>query len=251
MTARDEVIEIPNGLSEQVRGILRRTGIKGLNLDNAEELGAIDRISYMLCLMHACISAGYRVYGQVDYMLETLHGKRHEISRACNQFEKDYKRFMDFWRQNYQTADVIQDMNRETEDLYHQVMRWALLPEKWELGEPIHTTDDTDVIIKVETDDSELKFKRSMVESEVIGEPEESWCVTRLTMATKDQKTVYEDMDKSSAQMSAKRLSADDPENIYTATILQTFTEKRTDALPMKAYQAGEVVGNIGKEFKQ
>ena len=61
MTARDEVIEIPNGLSEQVRGILRRTGIKGLNLDNAEELGAIDRISYMLCLMHACISAGYRV----------------------------------------------------------------------------------------------------------------------------------------------------------------------------------------------
>ena len=51
--------------------------------------------------------------------------------------------------------------------------------------------------------------------------------------------------------MSAKRLSADDPENIYTATILQTFTEKRTDALPMKVYQAGEVVGNIGKEFKK
>lgn len=251
MSARDEVIEIPNGVSEQVRGILQRTGIKGLNLDNAEELGAIDRISYMLCLMHACISAGYRVYGMVDYMLEMLHGKKHEISRACNQFEKDYKRFMDFWRQNYQSAEAIQDMNRETEDLYHQVMRWALLPEKWELGDPIHAVDDTDVVIRVETEKSELKFKRSTVESETEVEPEESWCVTKLTMADKKQMTVYENMDKASAQMSAKRLSADDPENIYTATILQTFNERRTDALPMKVYMAGEVVGRIGQEFKE
>jgi hypothetical protein len=252
MRQNDEVIEIPNGLSEEVAITISKAGIAGLDVEKAEELGAIDRISYMLCLMHACISAAYRVFGQVDWMLNMLHGRKHLISRTCNQFEKDFTSFLNFWRQQgFQSKEGTLEMNTETELLYHQVMRWAQLPEQWSLGDPQHVEDDSDVFISVDMNDRILKFHRSTVESEMLSEISEKWCVTKLDVKTKEQTTIYEDMDKASAQMSAKRLSSDDKENIYTATILRTFDERRTDALPMRAYRDGNEVGRIGKEFKQ
>lgn len=252
MKTKDEVIEIPNGLSEQVRAAISRAGIAGLDIEKAQELGAVDRISYMLCLMHACVSAAYRVFGQVDWMLNMLNGRKHEISKACNQYEKDFARFLNFWRQHgFQSKDGTLEMNVETELLYHQVMRWAQLPEDWKLGDAQHTEEDTDVLIKIDFPDRELKFHRTTIESEALSDVSESWCVTKFDVNTKVQETVYCNMDKSSAQMSAKRLSSEDGENIYTASILRTYSERRTDALPMKAYQKGGLVGKIGKEFKE
>ena len=252
MKQRDEVIEIPNGLSEQVRCAIEKVHIAGLDVEKAKELGAIDRISYMLCLMHACISVSYRVFGQVDWMLNMLHGRKHLISRACNQFEKDFTSFLNFWRQQgFQTKDGTLEMNTETELLYHQVMRWAQLPERWELGDPQHVEDDCDVLVKVDMPDRELKFHRTTVESELLADPEDTWCVTKLEVATKVQTTVYDHMDKASAKMCAKRLSSEDAENIYTASILRTYEERRTEAMPMAAYQCGSEVGRIGKEFKE
>lgn len=247
----EEVIEITNAISEQVTTIIKTTGIYGLDIRKAQELGAIDRISNMLCLMHSCICVAYRIYGNVDYILETLHGKKHEINRACKQFEKDYERFINFWRRTYQTTEGAMEMNRETENLYHQVMRWAQLPELWQLGDSQHTEDETDVLVYVPLEDRDLKLHRTTIESEVLSEPDEKWCVTRIAPSHKQQTTVYVDIDKASAQMSAKRLSADDPDNIYTATILCTTDERRTDAIPMKAYIGGECIGKIGKEFRK
>ena len=246
----EEVIEIPNGLSEQVKHAIKKVGIYGLDIEKAQELGVIDRISYMLCLMHTCISTGYMIYADVGYMLDTLHGKKHEISKACNQFERSVEKFMAFWSSNYQTLQGVREMNRETDALYHLVMKWAQLDEQWELGKPIHVENDADTFVKIDLGDRDLKIKRTTVDSETIGDINETWCVTKLDMASKQQKTVYRNMAKADAQMSAKRLSAEDKDNIYTATILQTITEKRTDALPMKAYMGGDVAGRIGKEFR-
>lgn len=252
MKERDEVIEIPNGLSEQVRCAINRAGVAGLDVEKANELGAIDRISYMLCLMHACISVSYRVFGQVDWMLNMLHGRKHLISRACNQFEKDFTSFLNFWRQQgFQTKDGTLEMNTETELLYHNVMRWAQLPEQWSFGDKQLLDDDYDVLVKVDMPDRELKFHRTTVESEPLADVSDTWCVTKLDIKTKKQETVYQDMDKGSAKMCAKRLSSEDAENVYTASILRTYEERRTEALPMAAYQGGSEVGRIGREFKE
>ena len=252
MKERDEVIEIPNGLSEQVRCAIEKAGIAGLDIEKAQELGAIDRISYMLCLMHACVSAAYRVFGQVDLMLNMLHGRKHLISRTCNQFEKDFTSFLNFWRQQgFQTKDGTLEMNTETELLYHQVMRWAQLPERWELGDPQHVEDDCDVLVKVDLPDRELKFHRTTVDCEPLSDVTDEWCVTKFDIKTKKQETVFQNMDKASAKMCAKRMSNDDAENIYTASILRTYEERRIEAMPMAAYQGGSEVGRIGKEFKE
>lgn len=252
MTAKEEVIEIENGVAENVTKLLKQAGIYGLDIEKAEELGAIDRISYMLCTMHACVSVAYSIFGQVDTMLTVLHGRKHDISKACNKFERDYEKFIKFWTQHgYQSIDSVHQMNTETEMLYHQVMRWAQLPEQWQLGDPQHVEDDTDVMISVDMGDRFLKFHRSTVDEEPLSEASETWCVTKLDVDTKVQTTVYQDMDKASAQMSAKRLSAEDTKNIYTASILHTVEVRRTDALPMKAYRGGDIVGKVGKEFKE
>ena len=162
---KDEVIDIPNGLQEDVKRIIKKVGVYGLDVEKAQELGVIDRISYMLCLMHTCISTGYMIYADVGYMLDTLHGKKHEISKACNQFERSVEKFMAFWSSNYQTLQGVREMNRETDTLYHLVMKWAQLDEQWELGKPIHVENDTDTFVKVDLGDRDLKIKRTTVES--------------------------------------------------------------------------------------
>ena len=246
----EEFIEIHNGIEEEVKHNIKAVNIAGLDLKKAEELGVFMRISYMLCLMHNCIAAAYRIYGNVDYMLELIHGKKHEINKTCKQFEKDYERFMKFWR-HYQSDDAVQDQNEENEKLYHQIMRWAQFPENWKLGDEQHIDDDKEVLIRIALENCFLKLGKGFVDGEQLAEPVDKWAVTRLNPKTHEQITVHTDMDKASAQMCAKRLSAEDAENIYTATILRTIEERRTDALPMKAYKGGEVVGKIGKVFKK
>jgi hypothetical protein len=52
-------------------------------------------------------------------------------------------------------------------------------------------------------------------------------------------------MDKSSAVMSAKRLSANDGEDYYIASFVTDIEEKRTDVHPYKVYKDGEEVGTV------
>jgi hypothetical protein len=58
-------------------------------------------------------------------------------------------------------------------------------------------------------------------------------------------------MDKASAQMVAKRLSADDKENVYIASRILQYTQKVKEVLPEKAYRGNEVIGNTRKVLKK
>lgn len=248
----EEVIEIPNVISENVREQVKTAGVRGLSLEKATELGCFDRISYLTCTFHACVCAAYRIFGQVDYLLSQMQSKRHEIKKACNDYEQAYDKFIRFWRDGgYQNAEGIKEMNSEIEALYHQVMKWAQLPEQWQLGEPQHLADATDVMLKVDMPDKLYKFHRTTVETESLADVEEDYCVTKLDVSEKRQVTVQVGMDKASAQMVAKRLSAEDPENIYTASMIQTFTERRTEIAPIKAYVNNKVAGSVRKVFRK
>ena len=57
-------------------------------------------------------------------------------------------------------------------------------------------------------------------------------------------------MDKASAMMVAKRLSADDTTNIYTASMVRDYMERKTEITPYKAYKANETVGRLTKMQK-
>ena len=247
----EEIIEIQDGVQqEKVKEIIKKLNIAGLDFEKCCQLGVYERISNMLSLMHCLIATAYRVYGNVDCMMESIHGKKHEVNKVCKQFEKDYERFMSFWRGRYQSVSGVQEQNEESEKLFHQVMRWAQFPEDWGLGDKQHIDNDNDVMICIQLDDYLLKLRKGYIENEQLTEPVDRWAVTKLNPETSIQETVYTDIDKASAQMSAKRLSAEDTANIYTATILRTVEERRIDVLPMRAYKGGEVVGKIGKILK-
>lgn len=247
----EEILEIPNGIAEEAKECVKTAGVKGLSLEKATELGCFDRISYLTCVFHSCVCVAYRIFGQVDYLLTEMGGKRHEIKQACNKFEEACDKFIAFWKSGgYQTTEGIIEMNQEIETLYHQVMRWAQIPEVWQLGDPQHIEDDADVLLRVELPDKTYKFHRTLVDSEALADVEENYCVTKLSLKEQKQVTVEMDMDKASAQMVAKRLSAEDPENIYTASMLQTISEKRVEIAPVKAYKANKVVGSVRKVFK-
>jgi hypothetical protein len=202
--------------------------------------------------MHACICAAYRIYGGVDYLLTEIGAKRHEIKLVCNQFEKDFDRFLVFWaREGYQTSDGRLDMNKETEALYLNVMRWAQLPLSWSLGDPQHVEDAVDVVIKIEIGDRVLKFHRTVEKSEMLSDVEESWCVSRVDTQTLQQVVVEDGLDRGLAQMIAKRMSAEDADRVYTATKIETITERRIEACPIKAYIGGQTVGDVRKVFKK
>ena len=52
-------------------------------------------------------------------------------------------------------------------------------------------------------------------------------------------------MDKASALIVAKRLSDENPDNIYSASIIRDLVEKRTEVMPFKAFKGNETVGKI------
>ena len=55
-------------------------------------------------------------------------------------------------------------------------------------------------------------------------------------------------MDKASALMVAKRMSVDDPYNIYTASMVREQMVRSTVVTPFKAFKANETIGRITKQ---
>jgi len=225
---------------------IRTTGVRGLSFENAKELGFFTRISNLLCVTHAAIMAANRVYGGVDYLLSEFGGRRNDIAKAMSDYEKAFTKFTDFWTGYYAHGNAGIEVNEETETLFRRIMEWAQLPYKWELGDPQRIEDDgLDVAIRVNVGDKQYTFRNTVVDGKTVGEPKESWCVTKYDTREHTQTCVEQDMDKASAIMVAKRLSAEDRDNIYTASVVRDYVEKKTEVTPFKAYKANETVGRL------
>ena len=235
-------------VADDVEKKIRTTGVKGLDFEKAKELGFFNRISNLLCATHASIMAAYRIYGGVDYLLSEFGGRKNEIAREMGVFEKSFTRFINFWTDYYAHGGAAREVNEETEVLFRRIMAWAQLPMTWELGGKQRTDDDDlDVAIRIDTDEKQYTFRNNTVNTELVGEAEESWCVTKYDVREHKQTTVEENMDKASAMMVAKRLSAEDADNIYTASVVRDYMERKTDITPYKAYKANETVGRLTK----
>lgn len=236
-----------NVVADDVEKKIRTTGVKGLDFEKAKELGFFNRISNLLCATHASIMAAYRIYGGVDYLLSEFGGRKNEIAREMGVFEKSFTRFINFWTDYYAHGGAAREVNEETEVLFRRIMAWAQLPMTWELGGKQRTDDDLDVAIRINTEEKQYTFRKNTVNTELVGEAEESWCVTKYDVREHKQTTVEENMDKASAMMVAKRLSAKDADNIYTASVVRDYMERKTDITPFKAYKANETVGRLTK----
>jgi hypothetical protein len=142
-------------------------------------------------------------------------------------------------------------VNEETETLFRRIMEWAQLPMAWNLGDPQRVEDNgIDVAIRINTDEKQYTFRQTVLDGDIVGESEESWCVTKYDTKEHVQTSIEEGMDKASAMMVAKRLSQEDAENIYTASVVRTYMERKTEVTPFKAYKANETVGRLMKQFK-
>ena len=239
-------------VADDVEKKIRTTGVKGLDFGKAKELGFFSRISNLLCATHASIMAAYRIYGGVDYLLSEFGGRKNEIAREMNAFEKAFTRFINFWTMYYSNGDAGIEVNEETEVLFRKIMGWAQLPMSWNLGDKQRVDDDDlDVAIRINLPNGkQYTFKKNTVCTDMVGESEESWCVTKYDVKLHKQTTIEERMDKASAMMVAKRLSTDDKENIYTASVVRNYMERKTDITPYKAYMANETVGRLTKQNK-
>ena len=236
----DESVTIVKDVEKKVKTV----GVRGLDFNQAKELGLFQRISNTLCVVHSCIVAAYRVYGDADYLLSEIGAKKNEIAKAMNDYVRAFSKFFSFWTTYYTDANSKADVMKDTESLYHRLMDWADLPENWQLGDE-QKLKRKNVAIKAEIDDDVYYFHTGTMESKEIGDAEETWCVTKYDRKEHKQTTVNVDLDKASAVMVAKRLSVNDTENIYTASRLRIVTEENTNVLPFKVYYQGNVIGNI------
>lgn len=228
---------------------IRTAGVRGLDIEKAKKLGFFNRISNLLCATHASIMAAYRIYGGVDYMLSEFGSRKNEIAREMNLFERAYDRFIKFWTLYYAHGDAGLEVNEETESLYRHIMEWAQLPYKWELGDEQRINNkDANVALRLNVGDKEYTFMVTNLKEELIGEGEESWCVTKYDRKEHTQITVETDMDKASALMVAKRMSDDDKDNIYTACMVRGQMVRSTVVTPFKAFRANETIGRITKQ---
>ena len=247
------IIEIRESVDveKDVAKRIRTTGVKGLDFEKAKELGFFTRISNLLCVTHAAIMAANRVYGGVDYLLSEFGGRRNDIAKAMSDYERAFEKFINFWTSYYAHGDAGKEVNEETETLYRRIMEWAQLPFEWNLGDQQRVEDNgLDVSIRVEANDKEYSFHTTVLDDETIGDVKESWCVTKYDTREHSQKCVEDNMDKASAMMVAKRLSTDDPTNIYTASVVQERMKKETVITPYKAYKGNETVGRLMKVQK-
>lgn len=248
----EEKIELTDAahIEEDVYKKVNNVGVRGLDINKVKELGLFDRISYSLCAMHASVVAAYRIYGDVDYLLSMIGAKKNFIAHACYDFEKSFDKFTRFWTEYYRSTP--KEVSEETESLYHNIMRWAQLPEGWELGDDQRLEDDEDIVIKIERDGGRiLNFHRCSVNVQQVEEPKESWCVLMYDDNKKKQTTIHTDMDKASALMVAKKLSNENKEYIYTAACVYDIVEKRTEVTPYKSFVNNNTIGTIKKVLRK
>ena len=236
-------------VADDIQKKIRTAGVRGLDFEKAKELGFFQRISNLLCATHASVMAAYRIYGGVDYLLSEFGGRKNEIAREMNIFERAVDRFIKFWTTYYAHGEAGKEVNEEVEVLYRHIMEWAQLPFQWNLGDKQRTDDNgADVALRINVDDKEYTFRVTPLKEEIIGEGDESWCVTKYDRKEHKQTTVENDMDKASALMVAKRMSVDDPDNIYTASMVREQTVRSTIVTPFKAFKANETIGRITKQ---
>jgi hypothetical protein len=128
-------------------------------------------------------------------------------------------------------------------------MDWAQLPTKWELGDKQRVDDEgLDVAIRINLDNGkQYTFKTTILKEDIVGDDNETWCVTKYDTKEHKQTTIEENMDKASAMMVAKRLSSEDDDNIYTASRVREYLERKTEIVPFKAYKENQVVGSLTK----
>lgn len=234
-------------VAKDVQKKVETVGVRGLDFDKARELGVFQRIGNLLTVVHATVLAAYGIYGHVDYLMDELGGKRNEISREMNTFNKSFERFIKFWTSYYTKGCDDTEVMQETENLYRRIMEWAELPVEWQLGDEQRLSlnaGESAIRIKSDKDSGTCVFRQATLNHETI-ESEERWGVLRYEPSLEKQEAVYTDMDKASALMVAKRNSADDTDSIYTAAIIRDITERRTDVIPFKAFKNNETVGKL------
>ena len=229
--------------------LVRQNHTPGLDLEKAKELGLFTRISNLVCAIHALNMTACRIKGEVDNLFDMAGARRHEIKRELENIDRAFDRFVEFFR-GYQTIDGVHDMNDEAEILYHQYMRWCQLPEHWALGDKQYTGAETEPLVTVECDNVDVNFYVSEIDHEDIEDPVEDYCVTKYDRKTRLQETAEDSVDKASAQMVAKRMSVNDPENMYTVSKLTTYTRRITYATPMKVFVNGNMVGSYREVLK-
>lgn len=228
---------------------IQTTGVKGLDFEKAKELGFFKRISNLLCAAHASIMAAYRIYGGVDYLLSEFGGRKNEIAREMNMFERAFDRFVNFWTTYYAHGKAGIEVSEETETLFRHIMEWAQLPYKWELGDEQRVDNsDAEIALRMNVNDKEYTFRVTPLKEEILDNGKETWCVTKYDRKEHKQVTVETNMDKASALMVAKRMSAEDKENIYTASMVHEQVVRTTVITPFKAFRANETIGRITKQ---
>ena len=235
-------------IADDVQNKVKTVGVRGLNFEKAKELGVFQRIGNLLSVMHATLSASNMIYGHASSLMDDLHGRRNEIAREMNMFEKSYERFLNFWTSYYANGASGREVRHETDVLYHRIMDWAQIPERWQLGEPQRTDSDSEIAIRIhsELDDRVYTFRNSSIDVST-EEQKESWGVLCYDTQADKQTAIYTDIDKASALMVAKRMSKEDSNCIFTAATLRDVTEKRTDVIPFKAFRNNIAVGDITK----
>lgn len=250
----DEMIELVGStqIAEDIQNKVKTTGVRGLDVEKAKELGFFQRLSNLLCATHASIMAANRIYSEVDYLFTEYNARKNDIAREMNAFEKAFDKFFKFWTDYYASGDAGRDVNEESERLRKQILKWAQLPETWQLGEEQRIEDGLDVAIKVvREDNTDLLFYKTTQNAHNTEEPKESWCVTKYDEEQKKQTTINTEMDKASALMVAKRLSDEDKQSIYVANRVLDIEERRTEIIPFKAFKNNNTIGKIKKVFKQ
>lgn len=239
---------------EAVLGCMKSLGIKGLDFEKAEELGVISRISNLLCAMHALSTVECDIMAEAEHLFDVCRMNKHELKKACSDFHKAYDRWFSFWRK-YQTVDGVLEMNKESADLREQYMRWLQIPVHWELGQPQEIHSEKEPLIEIDGGEKIWRIYRDVGDSEIVGDIEEEWAVMRSKQkafeGSKEMICVERGLDKSSAQMCAKRMSSNDHDMLYTASRLDSLTEKRVEVVPFKAYFNGELIGDIKSVIKK
>lgn len=247
------IIPIPEVIDKDtVKAKVQRVGVRGLNIEEAEKLGLFNRISVLICAMHSLTLVEQKLYGQIDELFAMSNARKHDIKQACSKYQKSVDEWFRYWKE-YQTEAGAHEMNKEAVELYHQFLRWTGIPEDWQLGDPQEAESETEPLIVIETEEKIWRLYRDSAEQETLEEGEDEWGV--FCADRKEGNRVLccaeRGMDKASAMMSAKRMSANNPENIYLASLMKKVVEKRTDITPYKAYKAGVTVGDIKKVRKK